>query len=248
MKQRKLSDLFVRGKDVTLDDGEGEKVTVYLRKLSPVELESVLRMANAKRARYVAAFRDEDSPEYIDVVSASVDLLNDRSQCMDIVAGEKLANRYAAIEAEVASQDEWAEDNYLQGLLDAQQELQEGDPDFERVTGELLRFYDAVNEFYSQERERIQKDYEGLSDEELADQALKVLLRNKANVVWMTELRYAEVFYATRDAKNHQQRYFTSRDELDPLPAEVLRPLFDTYRDLNVDVVEGKGLQPTQDS
>ena len=64
MKRRRLADLYVRGKEVELNDGSGEPVVVWLHKLNGVDRESCLRRANAAKARFMIEADHEDSETF----------------------------------------------------------------------------------------------------------------------------------------------------------------------------------------
>src|SRR3954469_5704211 len=58
---RRLGDLFVVGREVTFDDGQGAPISVYVRKLNTSEHERALRRANSERSKVLAAKTDKDS-------------------------------------------------------------------------------------------------------------------------------------------------------------------------------------------
>lgn len=244
-KKRRLSDLFQKGQLLQFDDGDGDVVEVYLKKLSPIELETVLRNANSARARYVTALRDPSSKEYNEVYAASVDSLTDQTLCIEFLVDNDLVGRMMSIESELADEPEWKDKGYLQGLYDAWNDgLSEKDPEEDeearRVKAELDRFQGLVEEAMETAREIQRKKYEMMPEEDLQKLALEKLLKARADSAWLNELRLSEVYVATRDPENHKRMYFDTREDLAELPGEVLRKLLDTYREMTVEVVEGK--------
>lgn len=118
MKRRRLGDLFVVGTPVSIKDSQGS-VDVWVQKLSPIEQETGLRRAAVERAKFLAVIREPDS-ELWQVVWADLhDMAPTKEQLLSVALREDIQKARARIEAELAAEDEWAKDDYLQGLVDA---------------------------------------------------------------------------------------------------------------------------------
>lgn len=257
-KTRKLSDLYVVGKDVTIsgrfDDGERGEITVRVQKLNPVAHETALRKANAARAGTLLMSRlPEDSEERSDFMNQLFDIAKNKDETIDFLAGEYAANKYPAIEAEIAAEDEWSNDDYLQGLKDSWEdelkavyangpkEEDEGEEyaRSEKVMAELLRFQDQVYKEVESQRQSFRKDIATRSEESLINEAVNKLIESQADMNWLTEYRKCEVWLGVLDAKT-KKHYFSTRAEVDELAPEVLGEIIRAYAELNVDTVEGK--------
>lgn len=253
MKKRRLSDLYVVGKELQLDDGSGEEpVVVFLRKLNPVEQETAVRNANAARARLLAISKSPESDEYQSLISQARDL--DRENQIDFLIGGPLQKVKAAAEAELAAEEEWSTDGYLQGLSDAWLEglneeyaVNQEHAEAAKVFAELQRFAKVVDEIVDEERERLVAGYEHMSEDEIVDLVAKELLTLSSDTHWVREFRKNELFFAVRE-QDKKTRYFQSREELDELSQETLFALSDAYRQLAVEPVEGKDSRRTGDS
>jgi hypothetical protein len=252
VKRRRLQDLYVTGTAVHLDDGAGE-VEVWVQKLTPVDHETAMRRANAARARCLTVKKSPDSEEY---QSCAMDVYetDDDALIAEIVEGE-LAQKRLALEAELAADEEWSKDDYLQGLEDAWSgglNMTYGespdDPEAKRVFIELKRFTDTVDEHLEDERQRLLKDRGTLSREELEERVIKERIETIADLEWMKEYRKCELWLSLRDPEDHNKRYFRQRPEVDELAQEVLGPLVRAYQDLAVEVLEGKDSGETPDS
>lgn len=267
MGKRRLEDLWVRGAFVTFDDGKGEPVTVWLQKLSPVETASALRRANAARARVKSVRADPDSDEYMDLW-LEVLSWDTREELVEYLLAEPQANIEERVEAELAFEDEWSEENYLQGLRDAWEGAGQAayivDPEgpegveATRVLAELTRFAEAAAERCGPEIAQARAQLEGLRTEDLQERAMDRVIRYRASSAWLTEMHLCEVFYGTHDAAPDAKRagewvalpgrYWTKRADFDRAPNEVLGPLLVRYAELNVDVMEGKDSEETPTS
>jgi hypothetical protein len=253
VKQRKLEDLYVVGREVTLDDGRGA-VTVWLQKLSPVENEAAVRAATAARARVLIAHRNPESEEYQAAYSDTVEFY-DRNTMIDLIAREELGDRRMRVEAELAAEDEWAEDGYLQGLADAWRDGLSHtfgvDPDNEeakRVFAEMRRYTEAVDAVMEGEEVAVKRDYEQRSDDELIDLTMKSLLTQRANAAFMAEYLAQELLSAVRLREDHGVRYFRGVDAIRRLAEPTRTALTNAYRELSVDPIEGKGSEEARSS
>lgn len=248
-KTRRLADLYVVGKEVTLDDGDGP-VTIWMQKLNPVDHESALRNANAVRARVLAARKDHDSLDYVTLRSDVED--QSRDELLMFLSFDAVQTRSEAIEAELAAENEWSDSNYLQGLMDSWQgglkDVYAADPenaDAKHVHDEMDRWATLLQDRIEAEREGIVRDLDLKTDEELQDQVLERTLRVNADMSWLAEYHRCEVWLSVRDPEHHKQKYFARREDVDDLPQEVLLVLISEYRDLTVEPTEGKDLPGT---
>lgn len=265
--KRRLEDLFVRGDFETFDDGKGEPITVWLQKLSPVEMSSALRRANAARARVRALKNDRESEEFMDLW-LEVTEWERREDLIEYLLAEPQLRIEERVEAELGVEGEWGEDGYLQGLRDAwanggrdahivDPESPEG-VEAGRVLAELTRFSEAATEIAAPDIAAARAELEAKPYEELQEMALDRVIRYRASTAWIEEMHRCEIFYGTHeavpDAKEPgkwvatHKRYWTRREDLDRVQGEVLGPLFTKYAELAVDVMEGKDSEGTPTS
>lgn len=258
-KARRLADLYVVGKMVAIDDGQGDPVEVWLQKLNPIDQEKAMRGANAARARFLAIRKDTDSDEYNSLYSQVYDV-GDVDQLVEYLIAPELGKLAIARESELAEEDEWANDNYLQGLRDAWEGNDETpglmevyhrnpeDKEAAAVYAGLKKFMEQVEKSLEGERKALKKEYANRDIERLREDVLVQLIDVQADIEWMKEFRKAEVWLAVREPNDPKKRYFSTREEVDELSLEVQTRLMEAYRSLSVDVVEGKDLEATEDS
>lgn len=248
---RHLSDLYRTGKIVKLNDSSGgEPVEIWLEKLRAFQAGKALRAANAERAKKFVVLRDKGSEEYL-AISADV-WTKTKDQLVEEVASKDLADKYQAIEAELESEPEWSEHDYIQGLKDAwaeglsaQYALDSEDAEAKKVFGEFERFSVEALKRFEVAKEDILASYEMFSEDELREKWVESKIESEANEQWFIEYKYQEILYSVRQPEDHVKMYFPNRAALDDLDRSILLTLIAEYNALNVDVSEGKDLQST---
>lgn len=127
-KRKRLTDLYKRGKTITIVGPDAENVNdgveVWIQKPNPTEMESIHRRANAKKALIVKSGEDETSEIFLAAWAESRDFLN-KETLITLALYEDLGSARMRANAEIADEKEWKEEDYLQGLLD----LWQGDPE-----------------------------------------------------------------------------------------------------------------------
>jgi hypothetical protein len=255
-KKRRLEDLYVVGRDLVVDDGQGQ-VAVWLQKLNPLEHEKAIRKAGAAKARGLMVRNDPDSEGWQEAY-ADVEDLGPREEIIEYLIVEDVAKTQESAEAELAFTDEWSKEDYLQGLRDAWEDPERPlkdtyaqdpeDPEARRVFLELKRFADTVTSRVEPEMGRLRRDYQDVPDETLRRKATERFIELRAGLAWLREYRYCEIWLATRDPDNHDAYYFPDREAVDRLSPQVYRTLVGAYQELTVEPMEGKGSEPTRSS
>jgi hypothetical protein len=247
LTKRRLTDLWVTGRELSLDDGSGEAVVVWIQKLNPVDAAETNRRCDAVRATVLAMRHDHDSTGYQAVRASVLDFGDDADRIADILLGEDRARTTTATEARLANEEEWSKDNYLQGLRDAWQDGLEKRWLTDKSDVEAVRVYDEMHRFASLVADTVDAEIAVLREvmmarplSELQDRLVDKLLEVDANQSWIEELRRCEIYYGTREPEDHKKRYFTERAEVDQLSPMAYQRLRTAYEDLEVDVMEGK--------
>lgn len=239
------------------DDGTGDPVTVYIRKLNPVDQETAFRRANAARARSLIAARDPDSDEATAFLGQAMDV-GGRDELISFLNASKIATFRETKEAEIGDDEEWKKDDYLQGLYDAWNDgldqvhaLNDADDptfaDAVRVFSEMQRFSEQVDELVRDEDDRLKESFSSTSLAELQETVADELVVLNGDSIWVREYRRCQVWLCTRTPEDHGKRYFGSREEVNELPGEVYGRLVEELTTLTVEVPEGKDL-PLADS
>lgn len=268
MGKRRLEDLYVVGKSVTIDDGQGDPEEVWIQKLFPFQAEKALRVANAKRSTVLALQKSRSSEEFAELTSEVFEKSQD--QLIDEIAAEEIYKRSEVIEAEISASPEWTtgkdhpkpdeNGNYLTGLKEAWGDISDEDSlsrkylddpedlEAKQVFSEFERLAEEVNARLEVDKQGILNKYRNKTLEELQDIWIDKHLESEADQVWFKEFRKQEVFYATRQADDHKKYYFPTRESVDYLDSQVWLILLTAYLEVSVDIREGKDLAPKESS
>lgn len=255
-KQRLLSDLYVRGREVTLDDGTDDPVVVWIQKLNPVEHSQVARKAGAARSRLLALKYDKESDDYQALVDGLIQ--SDRDLLVEMLTLAEQVRITPLAEAQIAEEDRWKDDDYLQGLRDGWADemserfmLDPEDTEAKRVHDELDRYLQEVDASVSDDLDFFREGLQTMSDRQLLDTATESRLKAAADTAWIVEYYRCEVWLGTRSVKDHKQRLFDARSEVDDLQAPTWEILSTAFRELTVEPTEGKdsaGIPPSSPS
>lgn len=248
-KKRTLADLYAVGRKVVFDDGRGEPVSVFLRKLTPVQIEEVARNARASKAAVTTLKRlPLDDPARIEYLGDISDFLGNKEFLVQYLVQDRLARIRQAKEAEVQSREKWDEDDYLQSIYDAWEtggmkeryHLNNEDAEPARIFADLKLFGEEVDKELEGYERDFHKDFEGKTVDELATIVADKTMDLEGDIRYLNEFRRSEIFMGTYDEEDHRVKYFETRAEVDALPIEVLQRFFDEFSQLNVDSLEGK--------
>lgn len=252
MATRRLSDLMQVGKEISFGDDQGtDVIKVFLRKLTPVDLQAAIKHANAARSRAKTRYLDPESDDYQSALTSAQTM--GRDTAIDLLVSLNAGELVEKHESRIAAEDEWAKDSYLDGLRDAWSadgveqtffELQEDDPEraeANRVFAELKRFSDQVEESLKAELDDLRDVFETREEGWVYTEAAKRTMEGDCEQAWLAAYREAEIFYGVRTEKDHNKRYFNDLDEVRNLSAPMYTRILEEYHALNVDPIEGKG-------
>lgn len=260
--RRRLGDLYVVGKEVSFDDGTGDPIVVFVRKLNPIEHETALKRANAVRASLLVDYRNPDSEASRELQAELLDY--DRDELVHMLVEEERATHRPVIEAEVEAREDWANEGYLDGLIEAwndglsdkhvagpkDPESPEKDEEYQealKIHGEMERLLEEVDEELDAHIEAYEKDLEELSEDELRKRSEKSRMNMKINSEWFTEFRRCELWLCVKE-KDRKTNYFQDRNEIASLPLEVMSRLVSEYKALSMEPAEGKDSRAQDDS
>lgn len=263
---RRLGDLFRVGREVTIGDDLGS-ITVWMQKMNPMEQEKAVRKAQAVRARFIAQADPEDELT-LSIVSDAYEM--DFDGLLNYIVMDEISSKFSVIDARVAEENDWNENDYLTGLLDswngdpadetviplsevyAKRDEDEMDParvkEAERVWDELQRYNEQVNEAVEEERAALSDQYAALEHERLIQIVREKLIKTHADIIWAVDYRKNQLMYSIRENDNHDQYYFSNRAEIDALPEQVISALYDAFNDLMIGGEEGKDSEEAVDS
>jgi hypothetical protein len=250
-KRRRLSDLYIVGREMSFNDGEDEEpVKIWLSKISPIEQRDAADQATKVRGKILAL---KHSPDAVNERLLYEDQFNDlglssRDEIIAFVAASKIQEAMTSNEHRIAAEDAWTNENYLKSLQDAWNDgLSEAwvkdpddDPEAARVYAELKRFAEEVDAATADDKANIIAEFDHVSDEELRSRAVDKIIEAEADFAWLNEFSFYQIFYAVREIDDHKKRYFDNVNEVKGIDTSIVTELVSTYREMTVEGVEGK--------
>lgn len=253
MTDRRAEDLWVVGKDVPLNDGQGPPVIIFLRKMTPVDNQAALRRASAARARVRAVLHAPETDEWWDLRSQVLEI-EGKADLVEYLLLERRVAISERVEAELAAEEEWA-NGYIQGLRDSWKEgmeevhlLEPEDEEANRVWAELQRFATEATRRCQEELAGRRAELERVDEESLREQSFAQVIRFAAEDAWLSEYLMSQIFYGSRRSDDHNARYFRDRKQFDNLSSDALGLLRAAYKSMEVPPTEGKESEGTPTS
>lgn len=244
MAKKQMRDLFVKGKPVEIRDGE-DYAEVFLRKATPNDEKMAIELADAAKARVLLAFRDKDSSQYLQAVLDADGLT--REESIEILITEEVTRKRQQISAELGATDEWAEDNFLEGIMTGWEAEMKERWLADETDVEASRYWDALKKFDQQVLDAEEafralqiKDYDSVADDDLLDPVVKKLMEIRADAAWYDVYVRSLVRFGCRQVDDHHEYYFQDERDFQELSEEALSRLLRDYRDVTVDPAEGK--------
>jgi hypothetical protein len=251
---RRVTDLFVKGKEVRLPDGS----YLYVRALNSFERAEALSAAQSAKARFAMAL--EDGGEELDKIRARLVEVGREEFCTQLASARALQGSgkfIAAIEADA----EWAERLEILRRSDA------GD-DATPLTPEEIALIAKIGSDFVAEAQRRQDDeqafqiktLEGATDDDLVDEYKKTWLEQRGNAIANAEYRLTEVWYSARlcaalatalpgepagvldhgACGGHAERLFDSRAEVREAPDDLVDLLSGALAEIDMAVADPK--------
>lgn len=245
--KRRLSDLWVVGRLVEVDDGNGDPFNVWVQKLNSLEAQETNRRCDAARAR-VLLTRDEDSDAWVAANGTVHEYIDgDKKRAAEFLSGEERGKLNRKWEQRLANEEEWSKDGRIQALRDAWNDTLEtrwlkdkDDPEAAACKEALDLFLAQLNEGVDSEMNAVLDGLMANSLGELEHRMTMKMLDMEGNNAWTREMYCCQIYYGTRDPDAKLNKVFDSRSEVDELSEKAWQFLHNVYQNLEVDVMEGK--------
>lgn len=262
-----LSDLYRRGASLTLDDGDVGEVEVYLKKLNPIEAKEAREKGNAARARVLMKRKDKDSDIWLDAYTRVIDM--EEEERVSLIVAPEVLKRRIEVEVEVAHEDEWLENDYLDGIHEAwqdgldvqyqsarekvddgveEEELEKGEKEALKAMEEMTRFSDQVDKIMKSETSAIERPIKSYEEEQLIEKAVESLFEKESYDAWVDAFLAARIYFATRDVNDHAKKHFRTFRDAQEVEPEVLTALLEGYRKVELVDLEVKGSEQSPTS
>lgn len=246
---KRLVDLYVIGQELRFEDGDNPDLVVYLKKLQPFEQEVAMNRANVQRAKVLTLKKLDSDHEEVLPFELQIDDNFSEEEIVSFVSAEDVSKAYRSVESRLSNEEEWTKDDYLSGLQESWEELKdhyhseeypEQHADAIKVFNELKRFSEQIDVEFEKERNRVLREWGNKPTDELRRTAVEKLIEMKADMKWLNEFKMSQIWLATRDPKDHNKKYFLSREEVNEVHPDILQKLMSTYEDISVSPDEGK--------
>ena len=115
MARKRLGDLFAEGKEIDI-----QGIKVWIQKPNVVQMEDIIRKANAAKARISMKLKNPESDNSLEVTTAVTEDFPTREVMIDFLVASEISDSEVKIGERLSEDEEgkWGENNYLNGLLD----------------------------------------------------------------------------------------------------------------------------------
>ncbi len=241
---------------------------LYFRKPTVGVMEEIMAKARAKQARARRALLDPEHDEHVAIME-EIGQMSASELIRDLVRFEESMIRRRANQEVLYGQDEngeyrWGKEgqDYMDlleaiqqrrdeiaahndGLSDEEQSLRidiGADEEYMRLSKELSRFDEQVEELFEKMMEEERKKHEGKTVETLRKELAKQTIETKASLAFWQEYRVLQIFHSTRYPDDHTKLYFDSPDDILDLPEHVRGQLFSLYDEFEQDLGDVKNV------
>jgi hypothetical protein len=254
-QRRRLTDLYSRGEVFPINDGSGEPIVLWIRKMTPADAEISYLKASAKRASFLAMGKEDPPSDAYVTLRAEVEDFSKENLIVWATA-TRMIKVEPQVEARISFKDEWEKERYLFSLqersvdADFRRKVEENPEDEEvlRVTKELSRFQGQITKELAKERAKVEREMDDYTHEELCEMVLQSMLESQADQAWLNEFQKCQIWRCVFNNDNRSQRCFQTRDEVDDLQTETIAALAEVIERVHVPDAEGKDSQQTPDS
>jgi len=244
---RRLSDLYVRGKELVLADG----TVMWLQAMNAFERQEATSDAAAARSRLVLALNDDPDGNEAAIMRAQYTETG-REDIINLMMESTSFEAYLEIIDELRADEKWRE----------KIDVIERSPDLAQVATDLERDYlmRLMDEYATEIGSRLdvitsidRQEMEGMSDDALWEKYRTWWIEQRGNMVGMFEYRMTQLWYACRICSavkkdggwdhgscDHRVRVFEEKDEIRHLPEDLQEVIATALAGLEMTEREGK--------
>lgn len=242
-----IEELYSIGQKVNVAPPGHDPVTVFFRKINSPQQQKAVRKANAARIRLMQVMnRPDTDDEKMSIVGEVEELA--REDKIVYLTELQVATYRPKIEQELSEEKEWAEEGYLQSLIDAFDDealldYMKGDEERSVETQELFdqmkRFTDAVDGKLEIKRGNSTKHFEAMSDDQLTMAVTKSYLEREAGIAWLRVFRDHQILFGVENLETGEKIY-SSIGDIDNIPTELYQIYLGAIEETSVPVTELK--------
>ena len=253
-KRKTASDLWKVQELVTISDGRDE-FSILVVKLNDPDQQAAVSAAIAAKARVLAQGKNPDSDLYLELLLEAQQMEFD--MMVEILVMREITEQIASVEAELAAEKPWGEDDYLRGL----QDLWVGDENDEglgvkydqlvaageEVPDTIIQIRDQLEKFSTELAKRmnaVRDDahdaYAGMEPEYLHAKVVDQLIEFRADQEFQDEYLRRRTYLSAREPENRLTYHFDSLADYDDADDKVKLRLQRAYQEMTVEGAEGK--------
>lgn len=189
---RRLTDLFVDGRTVTLPDG----TYLWVQVINAFERDECISDAQVARSRLILALK-EDGTERLKIEARLIE--RGRSEMEADIAQAKVDDKYSDIVAELEDDPEWTERVAILRRTDFTSAAKPTEEAERAVVDKILtEWTGAIEARLDDEREYQRLHYARVADDELLDDYLEMWMDRRGVELGSAEYSLTEIWYATR--------------------------------------------------
>lgn len=249
-RYRRVTDLYVKGKEVVLLDG----TIIFAKALNGFEMQEARNDAQAARARMTLALKEFGSDELAKLEAKFEEMGREDviEELLDAHGGEWLVK----VVGEVQDDPEWSERVELLAREDENDGTTPKSDEEKQLLEKIQKDYmTEVARRMDVERDFEEKKLESMSDEDLRDEFKELWVSRRGQEAALNEYRLTEVWYGARECEaeltepgrfdhskcnGHKQQIWETRAEVRELPDELFEKLVAAMADVTMTPREGK--------
>jgi len=243
----KLTDLFQEGETVPLTTPSGQKMVVWINKLSPFEMEQANHEGRIARARTMLAIREVGTPDYALYQASSLAskpdaLIND---LIDAKANEHLVQ----VIRDLHSDPDWKERlETLEWSADQVEGKANDDPEVVALDKVMTEYQEEMESRTDHLRNELRMELQALPEDALREQYLAAYVEAQGLRSFTREQQATQVYYSLRQCEatdqgdgtythencDHSKKWLTTRREVDEMPMNLLQQVREAYEAVNM--------------
>lgn len=244
---RHVTDLYVKGTTVTLDDG----TPLWVRVLNPFEQETARSEAQIARARLALAIREVGNDEQAKARDSFFDA--GKEGAIELLVDAKVGERYVKVVEQLRYDPEWKErlDILARDTTDTAKPLEGIEKEaMEKVASDYLA---ELNRRVDEERAGYRAEYQEAEEEVLWEAYRDIYIDRRAGAAAMAEHQLHQILFGTflcegihadevwiHPECKHDQRLFEAADEVKTISEELWNTILAGINSIDMSVTEGK--------
>jgi hypothetical protein len=245
-RMKRVTDLFVEGTEVVLDDSETDPVLVWVTKMNPFESEEARKDGSVGKARVLLRLNEVGSPESLLFDNAVLE--RSHEDLVNAMAAAKFNEDYIRAADDIKADEEWADRLAL--LERGDEQLRDSgvamdDDEVTRLHTLNREYQDRLDEIIKEAQEVRKEKLRTETPDELREQFRASYLETSGQNGFINEYRTTELYYVLRDCSavpndrlgwDHtgctHQRLCDSRAEVRELPETLILKVRDAIQQL----------------